>query len=108
MVIVVVIVLGFRLDPRMSPPRATRRTPMMPRLACASCAPLGGGYRPDPSRLVKLSFCRACSQTFYNGAWQFAVCTVDDVQSMTTSEYALAIAVTVETASYHDVMLGNR
>ena len=53
MVIVVVIVLGFRLDPRMSPPRATRRTPMMPRLACASCAPLGGGYRPDPLRLVK-------------------------------------------------------
>ena len=27
----------------------------MPRLACASCAPLGGGYRPDPLRLVKPS-----------------------------------------------------
>ena len=50
MVIVVVIVLGFRLDPRMSPPRATRRTPMM----SPSGAPLGGGYRPDGARLVNL------------------------------------------------------
>ena len=49
-VIAVVIDLGFFLDPRMSPPRATRRTPMMSRL----CAPLGGGYRPDALRLVKL------------------------------------------------------
>ena len=58
MVIVIVNVIGFRLDPRMSPPRAIRRTPMMSRLACAFCASLGGGYRPDALGLVKAEVLR--------------------------------------------------
>ena len=65
-------------------------------------------YREGVITSSRLSLCRACSQTPYNGAWQIAVCTVDDVQSMTASESTLAIAVAVGTASYHYVMLGDR
>ena len=65
-------------------------------------------YRENVIISERLSLCRAYSQTPYSGAWQIAICTVDDVQSMTASEGTLAIAVAVGTASYHYVMLGDR
>ena len=61
-------------------------------------------YKENHEISERLSLCRACSQTPYNGAWQFAVCTVDGVQSMTASESTLAIAVAFETASYNHVI----